>query len=202
MITVPAFVLMTAFLAGLRRACKGKGLPRHAAGLLLPARLRALLRAMKDKAIHLDSIGATQVLGRALAGLAVPGDVILLTGSLGAGKTTLARAFVGEIAGVEEVPSPTYTLVQAYIARAGFDVLHADLYRVEDTSELIELGLEDAAQTGVLIIEWPDRLDDHLSENRLEIRLDFEGADGQEHRRIARLAAHGSWGERLARIHV
>lgn len=169
---------------------------------MLPARLRALLRAMKDKAIHLDSIGATQVLGRALAGLAVPGDVILLTGSLGAGKTTLARAFVGEIAGVEEVPSPTYTLVQAYIARAGFDVLHADLYRVEDTSELIELGLEDAAQTGVLIIEWPDRLDDHLSENRLEIRLDFEGADGQEHRRIARLAAHGSWGERLARIHV
>lgn len=164
--------------------------------------MRALLRAMSEKTIHLDSIEATTALGAVLAGLAVPGDVILLTGGLGAGKTTLARAFVGDIAGVEEVPSPTYTLVQAYVSRAGFDVLHADLYRVEDPSELIELGLEDAAANGVVIIEWPDRLDDALSENRLEITLDFDGVAGQEHRRIARLAAHGSWGERLARISV
>lgn len=164
--------------------------------------MRALLRAMSEIAIHLDSIEATQRLGGSLARLAAPGDVILLTGALGAGKTTLARAFVGEIAGVEEVPSPTYTLVQAYVSRAGFDVLHADLYRVEDASELVELGLEEAAVAGVLIIEWPDRLDDALSDNRLEIELDFDGVDGQEHRRIARLAAHGSWGERLGRISV
>lgn len=157
---------------------------------------------MNEMAIHLDTVEATKALGHALARLAEPGDVILLTGGLGAGKTTLARAFVAAIAGVEDVPSPTYTLVQAYVARAGFDVLHADLYRVEDPSELIELGLEDAAETSVLVIEWPDRLDSVLSENRLEITLDFDSVDGQEERRVARLSAHGSWGERLACIGV
>lgn len=152
--------------------------------------------------IHLDGLEATCRLGRVLAGLARPGDVILLSGGLGAGKTTLARAFITDIAGVEDVPSPTYTLVQSYGARAGFEVLHADLYRVEDPSELIELGLEDAAETGALIIEWPDRLDRALSDNRLEITLDFDGTSGQEQARIARLLAHGSWGERLGAINI
>ena len=157
---------------------------------------------MSEHVIHLDTLEATQRLGKVLAGLARPGDVILLSGGLGAGKTTLARAFISDIAGVEEVPSPTYTLVQSYMSRAGFEVLHADLYRVEDSSELIELGLEDAAETGALIIEWPDRLDSALSDNRLEITLDFDGASGQEQTRIARLIAHGSWGGRLRAIRI
>jgi len=148
--------------------------------------------------IHLDTLEATQRLGKVLAGLARPGDVILLSGGLGAGKTTLARAFISRICGVTDVPSPTYTLVQSYTARAGFEVLHADLYRVEDPDELIELGLEDAAETGVLLIEWPDRLDSDLGDDRLEIALAFDGRDGQDQTRNARLVAHGSWGARLA----
>lgn len=164
--------------------------------------MRALLRAMTERVIHLDGPEATQRLGAALAAMAMPGDEIWLSGGLGAGKTTLARAFITDLAGVEEVPSPTYTLAQSYIARAGFDVLHADLYRVEEPSELVELGLEEAADAGVLLIEWPDRLDQPLSANRLEITLEFDGADGHDQSRSARLSAHGSWGERVAAITV
>jgi tRNA threonylcarbamoyl adenosine modification protein YjeE len=198
--TVPAFVLMSAFLGGLARTGKGLRLPGDTSGHLLTRRLRALLRLMTVRVIHLETPRATQRLGEQLAGLARAGDVILLSGGLGAGKTTLARAFITSIAGVDDVPSPTYTLVQSYVSREGFDVVHADLYRVEDPSELIELGLEDAVETGALLIEWPDRLDTPLSDDRLEITLDFPGGDGQDGVRIARLTAHGSWGERLAGI--
>ena len=157
---------------------------------------------MSEQAIHLDGPDATQRLGRSLADQARPGDVLLLSGGLGAGKTTLARAFIGHIAGVEDVPSPTYTLMQSYRALAGFDVLHADLYRVNEPSELVELGLEDAVDTGVLLIEWPDRLDQPLSDNRLEIALDFAPSGGQEQLRIARVIAHGDWGARLGAITI
>ncbi|KPP82342.1 MAG: tRNA threonylcarbamoyladenosine biosynthesis protein TsaE [Oceanicaulis sp. HLUCCA04] len=178
----------------------GKGLPLPAAlhTLLLTVRLRALLAVMNEHTIPIDGPDATRRLGQSLAGLAQPGDIILLSGGLGAGKTTLARAFISRICGVTDVPSPTYTLVQSYLATAGFDVLHADLYRVEDPEELIELGLEEAAETSVLLIEWPDRLDTDLGADRLEIALAFDGRDGQDQTRIARLVAHGSWGARLA----
>lgn len=164
--------------------------------------MRALLRAMTERVIHLDGPEATQRLGAALAALAMPGDEIWLSGGLGAGKTTLARAFIAAIAGVHDVPSPTYTLVQSYLSRAGFDVMHADLYRVEEPSGLVELGLEDAVDTGVLLVEWPDRLDQPLSADRLEITLELGGADGHDQSRSARLSAHGSWGERVAAITV
>lgn len=153
---------------------------------------------MTEHTIPIDGPDATKRLGQTLATLVRPGDIILLSGGLGAGKTTLARAFISRICGVTDVPSPTYTLVQSYTATAGFEVLHADLYRVEDSGELIELGLEDAAETGVLLIEWPDRLDTDLGDDRLEITLAFDGRDGQDQTRIARLVAHGSWGARLA----
>ena len=103
----------------------------------------------------------TTALARTLAGMARPGLTILLDGPVGAGKTHFARAFIqarqGDIA--EDVPSPTFTLVQTYDDPMGTEIWHADLYRLTDPSELDELGLDEAAETAIRLIEWPDRLE-------------------------------------------
>lgn len=126
------------------------------------------------------------------------GDVVMLEGDLGAGKTTCARALVrGALADVGlDVPSPTFALIQTYDA-ARITLHHLDLYRLEDANDLIELGLDDLVSTGALIVEWPDRLDQALSPNTLTVALS-DGAD-REHRAVT-LMATGSWSPRLARI--
>ena len=99
---------------------------------------------------------ATAGLGARIAAALVPGDVVALSGALGAGKTALARAILRS-RGVEgHVPSPTFILVQSY-ETPGLTVHHFDLYRIEDDSELRELGLEDAHEDGAILIEWPER---------------------------------------------
>jgi tRNA threonylcarbamoyladenosine biosynthesis protein TsaE len=106
--------------------------------------------------VTLKDEAATAGLGARIAAALVPGDVVALSGELGAGKTALARAIL-RARGVEgHVPSPTFTLVQAY-ETPGLTVHHFDLYRVEDETELRELGLEDAREEGALLIEWPER---------------------------------------------
>jgi tRNA threonylcarbamoyladenosine biosynthesis protein TsaE len=97
----------------------------------------------------------TATLGAALAKLAQAGDVIALSGPLGAGKTALARGFLAGAGHDGEVPSPTFAIVQPY-EELQPPVLHADLYRLEDPSELRELGLDEAGDA-VLLVEWPDR---------------------------------------------
>lgn len=103
----------------------------------------------------------TATLARMLAATAQPGQVFLLDGPVGAGKTHFARAFIrarqGEAA--EDVPSPTFTLVQTYDDPMGTEIWHADLYRLTDPSELDELGLEEAQDNAICLIEWPDRLE-------------------------------------------
>lgn len=103
----------------------------------------------------------TATLARMLAATARPGRVFLLDGPVGAGKTHFARAFIrarqGEAA--EDVPSPTFTLVQTYDDPMGTEIWHADLYRLTDPSELDELGLEEAQESAICLIEWPDRLE-------------------------------------------
>ena len=99
---------------------------------------------------------ATAALGARIGAALTAGDVVALSGELGAGKTALARAIL-RARGVEgHVPSPTFTLVQAY-ETPGLVVHHFDLYRIEDESELGELGLEEALEDGALLIEWPER---------------------------------------------
>ena len=140
---------------------------------------------------------ATDRLARALAPLLAPGDTVLLSGELGAGKTRLARALIGALSDApEEVPSPTFTLVQSYETRRG-RVSHFDLYRLAQPDEAYELGIEEAASDGIALVEWPERLGAHLPADRLEIALGFGRKPEQ---RIARLAGHGSWRERLAEL--
>ncbi|HTM78791.1 MAG TPA: tRNA (adenosine(37)-N6)-threonylcarbamoyltransferase complex ATPase subunit type 1 TsaE [Devosia sp.] len=100
---------------------------------------------------------ATDALGADLAASLKPGDLVLLLGDLGAGKTALARAIIRALVGDPEldVPSPTFALVQPYEAAIG-QILHADLYRLGDSREIDELGLRDNP-TAVVLIEWPER---------------------------------------------
>lgn len=142
--------------------------------------------------LELASDGDTRALGARLALLLRRGDVIALHGDLGAGKTTLARGLIRSLLGrEEEVPSPTYTLVQMYEG-PGFPLWHFDLYRVENADDVQELGW-DETQGGAALIEWPDRAGRHLPACRLDVFLEISG-DG----RRARLEPGGEgWQERL-----
>ena len=108
---------------------------------------------------------ATALLGNDIAAALRPGDVVALRGDLGAGKTVLARAIIRSLAADPEleVPSPTFTVVQAYEAR--FPVAHFDLYRISSSQEIEELGFDEASASGIVLIEWPDRAAELLPPN-------------------------------------
>ena len=107
--------------------------------------------------IALDAEAATHDLAGRIAGLARPGDAILLEGGLGSGKTSFARGFLRALGIAEEVPSPTFTLLQVYDTANG-PVWHFDLYRLKRPDEALELGLEEGRAEAILLIEWPERL--------------------------------------------
>jgi tRNA threonylcarbamoyl adenosine modification protein YjeE len=142
---------------------------------------------------------ATRRLAMDVAAILAPGDLVTLSGDLGAGKTTFARALIRHLAGDErlEVPSPTFTLVQTY-ALPRFPVVHGDLYRVSEPRELLELGFEDAEGAAVLL-EWPDRMGDTLPKDRLDIAFTLKPERGLNYR-DARIAAHGAFAPRTERM--
>lgn len=139
---------------------------------------------------------ATLAFARELAATLRQGDVVLLEGDLGAGKSEIARAMIRAMVGEPiDVPSPTFTLVQHYAA-PGFPIAHADLYRIEDPAELEELGLDEAGDLGVLIVEWPFRAGPGwFPPSALLIRIDDGGG---ERRRLALSSADEGWRHRLA----
>ena len=143
--------------------------------------------------VALDSVRATGALASRMAGLAEAGDIIGLAGELGAGKTTFARAFIRARVGEVEVPSPTFTLVQIY-ENGGAPVWHFDLYRLEDSEEIYELGIEEAFDTAICLIEWPEKLAGNEPLDWLEMRLN-PGA-GENARRAA-FKPHGARARRL-----
>ena len=110
--------------------------------------------------LYLPDESATQRLGEQLATMAQPGDVLLLEGPLGAGKSCLSRAFIRALMGDLRlvVPSPTFTLVQTYETQAGLEIWHYDLWRLDGPHALVELGWDEAL-AGIVLVEWPDRLE-------------------------------------------
>ena len=124
-----------------------------------------------------------------------PGDVVLLGGGVGAGKTHFARCLIQSSLPVpEDVPSPTYTLVQSYAGPA-CEIWHADLYRLGDTSEVEELGLLDAFDNAICLVEWPDRLGDLAPSTALT--LDFAPGLDEETRHLALSWSDPRWTARL-----
>jgi tRNA threonylcarbamoyl adenosine modification protein YjeE len=143
---------------------------------------------------------ATAHLMADLALLVGPGDVITLSGDLGAGKTAAARAMIRYLAGDDtlEVPSPTFTLVQAYDLSA-FPLLHADLYRVNDPAELEEIGLSPLPEGTVALIEWPERAPSALPADRIDIALNHRPALGST-ARAAEITGYGRAAAQVARL--
>jgi len=140
---------------------------------------------------------ATVELARRIAGVARGGDVIALAGDLGVGKTRFARAFIDALTGdAEEVPSPTFTLLQTYESPAG-TIWHFDLYRLSRPAEVYELGIEDALAGGIVVIEWPERLQGLLPAQRLDIALSFAG---DANARAAQVVGHGNWAHRIQEL--
>ena len=151
------------------------------------------------RTIALADLAATGRLAAALAARARAGDVIALSGGLGAGKTAFARAFIHARRGgdaVSEVPSPTFTLVQVYDLPDAA-VWHFDLYRIKHPEEAFELGLEEALAEAIALIEWPEQLGRLLPPRRLDVAL--SPGDTPESRRAV-LTPYGDWAPRIADI--
>ena len=157
-----------------------------------------------ERCFDLPDIAATAALAARLAPLLQAGDVVALHGDLGAGKTAFARALIHILqapqGAVEEVPSPTFSLVQQYQIGV-LSLWHFDLYRLTAPDETWELGLEEALASGVSLIEWPERLGPLLPADRLEIYLDIPADAGiEEMRRQARLVGYGGWVKRMQNV--
>ncbi|WP_325063148.1 tRNA (adenosine(37)-N6)-threonylcarbamoyltransferase complex ATPase subunit type 1 TsaE [Halovulum marinum] len=156
-----------------------------------------------DRTRTLRSQAETESLAAALALALAPGDAVLLSGPVGAGKSAFARAAIRArqaSTGLtpEEVPSPSYTLVQAYDA-GGVEIWHADLYRLSDPDELVELGLDEAFTRAIVFLEWPERLGEAAPARalRLDLRPD-PAADDVRQLRVR--AAGGGWDAALAAL--
>lgn len=131
-------------------------------------------------------------IGAAIGAALIAGDVVLLSGELGAGKTTLARAMLKARGLAGEAPSPTFAIVQPYAPpELDLPIAHVDLYRIEDESELIELGLDDYLYDGALLIEWPDRLGTQGWPGALSITI-----SGSGDARVLTADVPTSWGSR------
>lgn len=133
---------------------------------------------------------ATQSAAAAVAGLLEPGDVVLLDGELGAGKTTFTQGLARALGAAEAVTSPTFTLVHSYPTTAGFDLLHVDVYRLERLNEIVDLALPEQIEDGaVAVIEWGGRAAPALAPDYLRIDLSAAGDSGA---RVLDFDHHGS----------
>lgn len=112
----------------------------------------------------------TKLLAEAFASIAQKGDVFALYGTLGAGKSTFSRYFIQFLSAAEDVPSPTFTLVQMYDTK-NFDIFHYDMYRLKHAEEAYELGIEEAFFQGVSLVEWPEKVTEILPRNIWKVEI-------------------------------
>ncbi|HVM12649.1 MAG TPA: tRNA (adenosine(37)-N6)-threonylcarbamoyltransferase complex ATPase subunit type 1 TsaE [Actinomycetota bacterium] len=139
----------------------------------------------------------TRRVGAALAGLLVPGDVVSLSGELGAGKTCLVQGAAAALGVTDPVASPTFVLVREY--RGSLPVYHLDVYRLERLQEVIDLGYEDLLDPrGVMFVEWGDAIEALLPESHLDLRI--EGTDDESRRRMLIRGYGRGWAERWERL--
>lgn len=136
----------------------------------------------------------TKKLGQALALISEKGDIYALFGTLGMGKSVLSRAFVQTFLGDVDVPSPTFTLLQTY-ETPNYDIYHFDLYRLKDSEEIFELGMEEAMYEGVCLIEWPEKMGSYLPRRAITVKITPEGSG----RRFS-FFAEGKTAERIKRL--
>ena len=161
--------------------------------------MMAMIKSAPDSTIDLPDLAASDAFGRRLAKRLRRGDAVALKGGLGVGKTTLARAIVaGLVQDPEDVPSPTFTLVQTYPVTLGdgpAELWHFDLYRLDRPDQVYELGIEEALAEGVSLIEWPELAEGLLPKERV-LTIELTIAQGQ----ARRAALHGGagWRDRLA----
>lgn len=136
----------------------------------------------------IDAVGAK------IAGILQPGDAIALSGELGAGKTSLARAILAALGLEGEAPSPTFAIVQPYeLPEVRLPVLHCDLYRIDTPEDTLELGLDEARRDSVLLIEWAERMGHYAWLDMLQLTIEF--TDDGARRLTAKLpdAWEGRW---------
>lgn len=149
---------------------------------------------MANDRVILPDLGAMQAYGARIAAALRAGDVVALSGGLGAGKTTLARAIIAALGYEGEVPSPTFTIIETYDAPPlRLAIVHADFYRLEDPSEVEEIGLDDYREGAALLAEWPDHAGGFAHERGC-LQITLETA---EKGRIAIASGGADWLERM-----
>lgn len=152
--------------------------------------------------LDLKDMAATERLGQFLSKGLMVGDVIALTGPLGAGKSALARAIISTLCPHEsDIPSPTFTLVQTYDMQDGTPLWHLDLYRIARPDDALELGIEDAFLDAACLIEWPERLGALLPDDCLSLHIcPTDEAEGMNMMRRIEITASARWQARIARL--
>ncbi len=155
---------------------------------------------MSELCLKTASQPQTVALGRVLGGLLAPGDVLVLTGDLGAGKTQFTKGIAAGMGVQGDVTSPTFTIEMVYEGTS-MPLYHFDLYRLDDPDELEDTGLFDVLDAdGVCVIEWGEQFCDQIGPVRLDVfvtRLDDEATPGEEPSREVRLVGHGTRAEEL-----
>ena len=150
--------------------------------------------------VELPNADGTTRLGQVIAPLLAPGDAVLLYGPLGMGKSTLARGLIRALTTPDEdVPSPTFTLVQFY--ESDPPIAHFDLYRLTRPEEAFEIGLDEALDDGCVVIEWPERLGEEpgrfLGPDRLMVEISEQGEG-----RLATVSGAGRWEQLIDHVRL